>query len=279
MAAIAFEIQHRVDHVLQHARPGDGAVLGDVADQHQGEAGGLGQADQLERGGADLGDGAGRALDGVQPHGLDRIDHHQCRVGRALQRRGDVAQVDRGGEFQRRVDHAQAAGAQPHLFDRFLAGDIQHPASGAGQRRGGLQQQGGLADAGIAADQDGRSGDQAAAEDAIQLVDAGAGARRRRGLAGQADEGDRLADGGGGTDGPEARRDRFLDDGVPFAAGLAAAGPFGGDRAAALADKAGGGLGQRRQCPCPPSWPAPAGHPRLCRWHEGKSWMAGRRRP
>jgi Mg2+/Co2+ transporter CorC len=32
-AEIAFEVQHRIDHVLEHARPGDGAVLGHVADQ------------------------------------------------------------------------------------------------------------------------------------------------------------------------------------------------------------------------------------------------------
>ena len=37
VAAVAFEIQHRVHHVLQHARAGERAVLGDVADQRQGE--------------------------------------------------------------------------------------------------------------------------------------------------------------------------------------------------------------------------------------------------
>ena len=101
----------------------------------------LASADQLEGGGADLGDGARRALDGVQPHRLDRVDHHQCRVGRAFQGGGDIAQVDRGGEFQRRVGDRQAAGAQADLVHRFLAGDIQHAAPGPGQRRGGLQQQ------------------------------------------------------------------------------------------------------------------------------------------
>ena len=43
--------------------------------------------------------------------------------------------------------------------------------------------------------------------------------------------------------------DRLLDDGVPFAAGVAAAGPLGRDGAAALADETGGGLGQRGQGP------------------------------
>jgi hypothetical protein len=34
MAAVAFEIEHGVDHVLEHARPGERAVLGHVADQN-----------------------------------------------------------------------------------------------------------------------------------------------------------------------------------------------------------------------------------------------------
>jgi hypothetical protein len=30
---VAFEVEHRVDDVLEHARPGDRAVLGDVPDE------------------------------------------------------------------------------------------------------------------------------------------------------------------------------------------------------------------------------------------------------
>ena len=83
VAALALEIEHGVDHVLEHARAGDLAVLGDVADQHQDEAALLGEADQLGRGAAHLRDGAGRGIEVVEIHGLDRIDHHQVgRVGR-----------------------------------------------------------------------------------------------------------------------------------------------------------------------------------------------------
>ena len=32
--AFTFEIEHGVDHVLDHARAGDLALLGDVADEH-----------------------------------------------------------------------------------------------------------------------------------------------------------------------------------------------------------------------------------------------------
>ena len=34
---VALEVQHHVDQVLEHPRPGDAAVLGDVADQHAGD--------------------------------------------------------------------------------------------------------------------------------------------------------------------------------------------------------------------------------------------------
>ena len=38
VVAVAVERQHRVDHVLEHARTGDRAVLGDVTDEHRGHA-------------------------------------------------------------------------------------------------------------------------------------------------------------------------------------------------------------------------------------------------
>ncbi len=49
MRALAFEGQHGVDHVLDHARAGDLAVLGDMADQDDGGARALGEADQRLR--------------------------------------------------------------------------------------------------------------------------------------------------------------------------------------------------------------------------------------
>ena len=46
---VALELQHDVDQVLQHPRPGHRAVLGDVADQHHRQAAFLGQRDQRGR--------------------------------------------------------------------------------------------------------------------------------------------------------------------------------------------------------------------------------------
>ena len=61
--AVALEVQHDVDEVLEHPRPGDRAVLGDVADEHGGDVAGLGHPDQRGRDLLDLGDATGHALD------------------------------------------------------------------------------------------------------------------------------------------------------------------------------------------------------------------------
>jgi sodium/hydrogen exchanger family protein len=67
VAAVAFEVEHGVDHVLQNARAGEAAVLGHVADQDQGEFAGFSEPDQFETAGSDLRDGAGGAFDGIEP--------------------------------------------------------------------------------------------------------------------------------------------------------------------------------------------------------------------
>ena len=139
VAALALEAQHRVDHMLEHARAGDGAVLGDVADEHDRGAMLLGEAHQLLRRGADLADRARRAFDQVGVHGLDGIDDQQRRRLAVAHRRQDVADRGRRGEPHRRCAKAQPNRAQPHLLGRFLARDIDDlacPRSRAAPRPG-----------------------------------------------------------------------------------------------------------------------------------------------
>ena len=93
VAAIAFEMQHHVHHVLQHARPGDVALLGHMPDQHQRETLRLRGADQLEGRRAHLRDRAGGGVHAVGPHGLDGVDNHQRRVGELRQAGQDIAQA------------------------------------------------------------------------------------------------------------------------------------------------------------------------------------------
>ncbi len=172
VAALALEVEHGVDHVLEDARARQLPVLGDVADQQHGAAALLGEADQRLGGGAQLGDGPGRLVEPVDPHGLDRIDHQQ--IGRPGPVDGGEHVADRGGAGQPDggVGEPEPAGAQPDLLDQFLAADIDHLAAGCGQGRGGLEHQRALADPRVAADQDRGAGDDPAAQHAIELLDA-----------------------------------------------------------------------------------------------------------
>jgi hypothetical protein len=73
---------------------------------------------------------------------------------------------------------AKPLAARLDLVLRFLAGAVQHRSDRPRHVGGSLQQQRGLADPGLAAQQDQRAGHDAAAEDAIELVDA----RRKPGV-------------------------------------------------------------------------------------------------
>ena len=131
-------------------------------------------------------------------------------------------------------------GAQADLGGRLLAGDVDGGGAAAGEGGGGLQQQRRLADAGVAADEDGGGRDEAAAEHAVELGDAGEGARQRRLGRGEVAERDAAAarrpEGAAGRAVGEAG---LLGDRVPGAAGVAAAGPFRVGGAAGGADEAG----------------------------------------
>ena len=100
-AALALEVQHHVDEVLEHPGAGDAAVLGDVADQHGGDVLGLGHPDQ--RGGdlLDLGDPAGDAVDVGGADGLHRVDDQQVGLDR-LDVAEHGAEVGLGGEVTAR---------------------------------------------------------------------------------------------------------------------------------------------------------------------------------
>ena len=100
------------------------------------------------------------------------------RSSEATMSRTDVAATSWTGASAR----AKPLGAQPHLVDRLFAGDVGTGRVLFGQRGRHLQQQGRLADAGIAADQQRGADDQPAAADAIEFADAALEARRLRGL-------------------------------------------------------------------------------------------------
>ena len=174
-AGLALEIQHGVDHVFEHARTGDAAFLGHVADQEHGRSRLLGKARELGRRLAHLADRAWRRRQQFGPDGLDGVDHQHPRAQRRrlLQDALDTGFRQRLQRFQRQ---AQTLRARRHLRQRFLAGDV-HAGQLRTERAQHLQQQGRLADARVTTDQHHRALHQAAAQHAIELADAGGHAR------------------------------------------------------------------------------------------------------
>ena len=95
VVAVALEVQHRVDHVLEHARPGDRTVLGDVTDDERRDAEVLGDAHQPRRARAHLADAAGRTGELGVERGLDRVDDEHAGLALA-HRRLDARDVELG---------------------------------------------------------------------------------------------------------------------------------------------------------------------------------------
>ena len=209
--------------------PGQAAVLGDVADQHRGHRAVLGRADQPVGALAHLGDRAGRRrqLAGRTRSGWSRRHHvglHRVDVleQRRQRRLGHQPQVGR--------QRAEPLGPQAHLLGRLLGGDVEAAAAVLGQPGQRLQEQRGLADAGLAAEQGDRAGHQAALEHPVELAEVGGRRRPRR----HVDLGDRQRHARGVARSPAEAASRprrgsldLLDEGVPRLAGGAAARPLG----------------------------------------------------
>src|SRR5258705_13154876 len=67
----------------------------------------------------------------------------------------------------------EAIGAQPQLIGRLLTGDVKGRDALALESRGALHQEGGFADAGLAADEHDRARDDAATEDEVEFRETG----------------------------------------------------------------------------------------------------------
>ena len=175
--AVALEVQHRVDHVLQNARPSQRPFLGHVANHHHRHTLLLGQPGELRGAVAHLRHAARGRLQVVAHHRLDGVDDHHGRLD-LLDGLGDVGQRHLGQHRQRRAVNAQARAAQGHLCQRLFAAHVQHPLVLRHQCQR-LQQQRGLANARVASDQHDRTGHHAAAQHAVELGQPGRQPRHR----------------------------------------------------------------------------------------------------
>ena len=192
VAAVALEGEHHVDQVLEHARPGERALLGDVTDEDERRAARLRGGREQRRALAHLRDRARRRLDALGAQRLDRVDQHER--GRELAPRLGERLDARLGQ------HEEPARAPPAGARRAAA-----PARGSPRRsrRGRARAPRGPPRAGARAcdlptpgsppSSTTRARHEAAAEHAVELGDAGREARRgggvdlaqRRGLRGR----------------------------------------------------------------------------------------------
>src|SRR5581483_1836101 len=170
VVAVALELEHAVDEVLEHAWAGDRAVLRHVADEDRRDTVLLRDAQEPRGGLAHLRDGARRRseLGGVERlHGVD----HAHLGALALERLADGVELGLGEDLDVR-GAAEPLGAELDLRDGLLARDQERSACRADRAERG-QKQRRLADAGLAADEDERRGHEPAAEHAVELGDAG----------------------------------------------------------------------------------------------------------
>ena len=173
MAFVALEIQDGIDNMLQQPGPGNRPFFRHMADDKHRYAASFGEAHQLTGYFLDLADAAGRRADLVSVDGLDRIDHDRGRP-EFLNGFENLFERSFGQNVQRRSLHAEPFPTHFNLLRRLFAGNVQDAFALRDQAREGLQQEGRLANARIAANQNHRAGNHAAAENPVEFPDPGA---------------------------------------------------------------------------------------------------------
>ena len=190
MPAFAFEIEDRVDHMLDDARACDLAFLGNVADKHDGRAGRLRVTDEGLGGRPDLGDRAGCRFGKVGPQGLDRIEDDEVRLAAFRERCEDVLDIGLRRQFNGRAGNAETLGTKAHLRHGLLPGYVDDAVPIARKGSGSLHEQRRLANAGIAADQNRRTAHETATGRPVEFADAGGNAWRILDIARKSGQGD-----------------------------------------------------------------------------------------
>ena len=240
---LALEVQHGVHDVLQRLRAGEAPVLRHVPDEKGRNILPLRGEEQLRGRLAHLADAAGGGLEAEREHGLDRVDDDE-RGTEARDLLEDALEARLGEDVEGRLLDPEPLAARLDLMLGFLARAVEHRPDGARKVRRGLQEERGLADARLAADQDERSRHDTAAEHAIEFADAGGnplgddrvdvGVELRSVRSGQ-----RVPLGQIGATHGDCRRRPLLHHRIPRPAVGAAPEPLGGLRAAFLAGEDG----------------------------------------
>ena len=235
LGALALEIENGIHDVFEHFGPRERALLGDVPNEEEGDPARLCDAHELCGAFAHLSDAARRRTQSLGVDRLDGVDDDIFRFADGLFR------VVEAGLVQKQhlaAAHAETLAAELDLRTALLGGKVEDFVLLCKMRRD-LREEGGLAHAGIAADEHERAPHDAAAEDDVELGDARRDAliplvlhlAKGRGAGGIETKGTlRLFRGGGGRDG-------LLDEGIELPALGAAPQPLGRDVPALAAYK------------------------------------------
>ena len=153
--------------MLQQTGTSQDTVLGHMSHQHQRDAQTAAGFQQGHAHGTHLIDIAGKAFGIDAAHGLYRVHHQQ--TGRSQLQGGDDLVHTGGGHGQQVVmQHAEPLSPRLDLRQGFFAAGIKHSAPLGSDQPSHLQQQGGFADARLAADEDGRTRHQTLAQHPVQ---------------------------------------------------------------------------------------------------------------
>ena len=114
---VALEIEHAVDHVLEHLRPRDGALLVDVADHEHRDPLSLRQLHERHRAVLHLPDAARRRIQLLVIERLDRVDDQDVGLF-LLYALKNISQASLGQDEQPRALNLQALGAELELVGR-----------------------------------------------------------------------------------------------------------------------------------------------------------------
>src|SRR5207245_2302464 len=165
---LTLQVQHGVDDVLEHPRPGYRAFLVDVTDEKDRDVAALRQQHQSAGTFTDLAHAPWGGGDTAHEDGLDRVDDGHHRPG-FLEMLDNAVQVVFGQHDQAFAVDTEALRTELELLDGLLAGHVEHRPVGARNLTGELEQQRRLANAGIATDQHQRAGHDAAAQYLVEL--------------------------------------------------------------------------------------------------------------
>ena len=154
--------------MLQDAGPGDGAILGNMPREQNGNASGLGPLHEPHGALPNLAHAPRRSPQLIEVNRLDGIDDHQM-GGFLVDVLQDYLQVGLGEDEEVFTAKTEAVGPKSNLLKRFLTGDIDNLSLSLSSHRRNLEHKCRFADARVATDKHQRARHDSPTQNPIEL--------------------------------------------------------------------------------------------------------------